>query len=68
MSDERVRVLQMLEQGLITYEQSLALLSALGGQAPAPKDSGAEAKSASLEEKERVNKNEARNDRSHPNV
>ncbi len=50
MSDERVRVLQMLEQGLITYEQSLALLNALGGQAPAPKGAGAAAQDNSSED------------------
>ena len=31
MSEEKLRVLQMLEQGIITYEQSLELLAALGG-------------------------------------
>lgn len=48
MSDERVRVLQMLEQGLITYEQSLALLNALGEQTPAPRASASEASAAQI--------------------
>ncbi len=34
MSEERIHVLRMLEQGTITYEQALALLDALDGQMP----------------------------------
>lgn len=49
MSDERVRVLQMLEQGLITYEQSLALLNALG-QTTASKASATEAEMTPVNE------------------
>lgn len=38
MTEERMRILRLLEQGVITYEQSLALLQALGDE-PARSDS-----------------------------
>ncbi|NLW16667.1 MAG: DUF4097 family beta strand repeat protein [Firmicutes bacterium] len=37
MSEERVQVLKLLEQGRITYEEALALLQALGDGGPAGK-------------------------------
>lgn len=36
MSEEKIQVLKMLEQGRINYEEALALLKALGGESVPP--------------------------------